>query len=90
MRLFVCSTIKAPNYTALTYKSHTVAVYKDGRLVVGNLEGFAPYVLDNLREFIINECRWVHRALNYPLDDEELKEALNEGIRDRWILCMED
>ena len=90
MRQFVCTTIKANDYTALTYKSHTIAKYKNGKLTIDSVGGFSPYVLDCLREFIIKECYWVYRALNYPLDSTELKDSLVEGIKNRLILCNND
>jgi hypothetical protein len=87
MRLFICNTIKARDYTALTYKNQTVAKYKNNELTIGDINSFSPYVLQELREFIIGECRWVYAALNYPLTDESFKEALLDGIKKKIILC---
>ena len=40
MRLFGCTTVKAPDYSGLSYKNHTIAIYRDNKLTVGNIDGF--------------------------------------------------
>lgn len=86
MRLFGCTTVKAPDYSGLSYKNHTIAIYKDNKLTVGNIDGFSDYEFDCLREFLIEECRWIFRKLNYPCNGSELKSVLKEAVENNWIL----
>lgn len=86
MRLFGCTTIKSPDCSGLSYKNHTIAIYRDNKLTVGNIDGFSKYEFDCLREFLIEECRWLFGKLGYPNSINELKNAIKEGIEDKWIL----
>ena len=86
MRLFGCTTVKAPDYSGLSYKNHTIAIYRDNKLIVGNIDGFSDYEFECLKEFLIEECRWVFRKLDYPNNISELKSAIKEAIENKWIL----
>ena len=81
MRMFVCTTIKHPSYSVLSYKSRTIAKYENKELTVCNLKALGNYELDSLRQFIIDECRWLYKALNYPLNAEETKQELQSAAQ---------
>lgn len=87
MRMFVCSTIKGNDMSALVYKSHTIAVYKDHKLTVGWPESFSPYVFGCLKDFMINECYWIFRSMGYPFGNDEFQHALDKAIKDGLVLC---
>lgn len=90
MRLFVCQTVIAPDYKALTYKEHCIAIkYKNGDLKVVGASYLSSYVLENLINFMIKHCHYEHKQMGFPCGEESFKKALTEAFKSGLIKQMD-
>lgn len=86
MRLFVCQTVIAPDYKALTYKEHCIAIkYKNGDLKVVGASYLSSYVLECFENFLTKHCRYEFKQMEYPFGEERLKKALTEAFKSGLI-----
>lgn len=90
MRLFECTTTIAPDYKALCYKNHCIAIkYKNGDLKVVGVSYLSSYVSECLGKFIFKYCKYEFGEMSSPHGEEELKKALTEAFKSGLIKQMD-